>query len=93
MILVLKKFFLKIVEAYYEKATLYYFDKHDFRTALTYFEKAIELSPNRQDYFINLADCFDNLNMPNEVIKACDRSLKLVEMNPAITERAYYLKG
>ena len=33
------------------------------------------MQPNRQDYLVNLADCYDNLNMPSETIKACDKAL------------------
>ena len=86
-------FELKIVEAYYQKASLYYFDKNDFRSALTYYKKIVDICPDYQIYQINLADCYDNLDMPKEAIYACDRSLECDEIVPAFTERAYHLKG
>ena len=59
------KFYL----AHYEKAKIYYFNKRNFKLALASYLKVAEIDPFNSAFQINIADCYNNLEMPEKAIK------------------------
>ena len=64
-----------LVGIFQDDANLYFnlgicFEKlKEFKLALHYYKKAVELKPNEGDFIYNLALCYDALNMQDEAIR------------------------
>lgn len=55
----------------------FYYDKQDFKTALTNFKKATELDANNGDAFSFTAQCYDLLDMPEESVSYYKKAMEL----------------
>lgn len=49
----------------------------DYRTALNYYNKAIEINPRDPAFYLNRALCYFNMRHYVECVKECDKSLQL----------------
>lgn len=70
--------------------------KRDFKTAISYFEKAIELEPNDSNLYVNLGGCYGELLEFDKAVEYLETAVEKDESHPAAhidLGCAYLLQG
>ena len=75
-------------EEYYNLGNNCY-NAEDYKEAIEYYTKAIELNPNNEDYYTDRADCYKKLEQYEEAISGYSKAIKL---NPD-SYSSYQMRG